>query len=98
MIINKNTVIRYTVALNTILPKRQNLILQRMEYYYRITTIKLFLVRLGDTTTLVHDPETHNDETPLQMLAHKNEDLDVVLEHEAVYVRVTLIYTNNLVT
>ena len=88
----------HSVALNTTLPKRQNLILQRMEYYYRITTIKLFLMRLGNTATLVHDPETHNDETPLQMLAYKNEDLDVVLEHEAVHVRVTLIYTNNSVT
>ena len=86
----------HSVELNTILPKRHNLILQKKGD--RTTTIKLCLVNLGNTTTLVSDPEIDDGETPLQMLAYENEDLDVVLEHEAVYVRVTLIYTNNLVT
>ena len=86
----------HSAALNTILPKRHNLILQKKGD--RTTTIKLCLVNPGNTTTLVHGPEIDDGETPLQMLAHENEDLDVVLEQEAVYVRITMIYTINSVT
>ena len=79
----------HSVALNIILPKRHNLILKKKGD--RTTTIKLCLVKLGNTITLVYDPEIDDDEIPLQVLRHENEDLDVVLEHEAVYVRVPVI-------